>query len=127
MIPLSVALALLRVVVAGIFLAHAIVRILNGSIPQFGKFLESQGFPLGIAWVWAITVFEISAGLLLIVNRYVGLASAGLQVVLVVGIALIHRRFGWFVGEHGTGGSEYSVVLMAALLVIAAAAERRRP
>jgi putative oxidoreductase len=45
----------------------------------------------------------------------------GFGVILLVGIALIHRHLGWFVGEHGTGGSEYSVSLLLALLVIAAA------
>ena len=43
-----------------------------------------------------------------------------LAVIVAVGIALIHRHNGWFVGEHGTGGSEYSVALLAMLLVIAA-------
>ena len=32
-------------------------------------------------------------------------------------IWLIHRHNGWFVGEHGVGGSEYSVALLAMLLV----------
>jgi putative oxidoreductase len=37
------------------------------------------------------------------------------------GIVIIHAQLGWFVGEHGTGGSEYSVCLLLCLLVIAAA------
>ena len=34
---------------------------------------------------------------------------------------LIHANLGWFVGEHGVGGMEYSLCLIVALLVIAAA------
>ena len=34
---------------------------------------------------------------------------------------IIHARLGWFVGEHGTGGMDYSLSLMVSLLVIAAA------
>ena len=41
-------------------------------------------------------------------------------VIVAVGIYLIHRHNGWFVGEHGVGGSEYSVALLAMLLAIAA-------
>jgi len=32
---------------------------------------------------------------------------------------LIHSKFGWFVGEHGTGGSEYSVALLLLLFLVA--------
>ena len=39
----------------------------------------------------------------------------------VAPIVIIHWRLGWFVGEHGSGGMEYSVSLMVSLLVIAAA------
>ena len=38
-----------------------------------------------------------------------------------MGIVIIHWQLGWFVGEHGTGGMEYSLSLMVSLLVIAAA------
>ena len=47
-------------------------------------------------------------------------AASGLAVIVAVGIWLIHRHTGWFVGEHGVGGSEYSVALLAMLLVVAA-------
>lgn len=47
--------------------------------------------------------------------------ATGFIGMLLVGIGLIHWRNGWFVGEHGTGGSEYSVVLIGSLVVIAAA------
>ena len=43
------------------------------------------------------------------------------------GIVLIHRHFGWFVGEHGTGGSEYSVALIVLLLIVIADDHDRRP
>jgi putative oxidoreductase len=114
-------LVIIRLVLATLFMAHAIVRILNGSIPQFGGFMESKGFPNGVAVVWCITVFEILAGLALIINYKVRYFAAGLFVMVFAGILLIHMSLGWFVGEHGTGGSEYSVALMAMLLVVATA------
>ena len=118
--PLDDALRLLRIVTALLFMAHASMRFVLGTIPQFGGFMESQGFPHGQAWVLAITFYELGAGSLLILNRGVRWAASGLAVIVAVGIWLIHRHNGWFVGEHGVGGSEYSVALLAMLLVIAA-------
>jgi putative oxidoreductase len=114
-------LILLRISLAFIFLAHAIVRIANSSIESFGGFMESKGFPNGVAWVWAITAFEIIGGLLLAFGYFTRILSAGFIFLLIVGIIIIHASFGWFVGEHGTGGSEYSFILIMAFLVIAAA------
>lgn len=116
--PLTLLIA--RVATAGLFMAHAVVRIANGTIPQFGQFLEAQGFPAGEALVWAITVTELVAGVLLIIGRFVRPAAAALLAIAVGGIVLIHRHFGWFVGEHGTGGIEYSAALIILLLLIMA-------
>lgn len=119
-LSLKQSLLILRIAVAVIFLAHAIVRIGNGTIPQFGEFMESKGLPFGAAWVWAITAYEIAGGVLLLLGIYTRLLTAGFIILLLVGIVLIHASLGWFVGEHGTGGCEYSVILIVALLVIAA-------
>ena len=125
-ISLAQALMLVRIVTALLFMAHAAVRVANGTIPQFGKFMASVGFPAGEAVVWTITIVELIAGTLLILNRYVRVAATALFAIAATGIVLIHRHLGWFVGEHGTGGSEYSVALMVLLIVIAAA-DRSRP
>ena len=117
--PLDDALRLLRIVTALLFMAHASMRFVLGTIPQFGAFMESQGFPHGQAWVLAITAYELAAGSLLLLDRGVRWAASGLAVIVAVGIWLIHRHNGWFVGEHGIGGSEYSVALLAMLLVVA--------
>ncbi len=101
------------------FMAHAAVRIANGSIAQFGQFMESAGFPHGVLWVWAITITELVCGSLLVAGRYVQLATIPLAIIVLVGIGLIHIHIGWFVGEHGTGGSEYSVALLTLLLLVA--------
>ena len=120
-LSLDQAIILARVATAVFFMAHAIVRILLGAIPQFGKFMEAAGFPYGVAIVWLITASEILCGLLLISGRYVRIAVLPLLAIAGGGIAIIHARLGWFVGEFGTGGSEYSVALIVLLLVIAAA------
>lgn len=120
------ALILARIMTALFFMAHAIGRIILGTIPQFGLFLEGFGFPDGIAIVWIITLAEILCGLLLIIGYRVRLAVMPLLAIVIGGIVLIHARNGWFVGEHGTGGSEYSVALILLLLIIGTAPERGR-
>jgi putative oxidoreductase len=119
-LSLGTALHLLRIVTPLLFMAHAVVRIVNGTIPQFGKFMESAGFAPGVAWVWAITLTELIAGTAVLIGWRVRWAVLPLLLVAVGGIVLIHARIGWFVGEHSTGGSEYSVALIVMLLVIAA-------
>jgi putative oxidoreductase len=111
---------LLRAAVAVFFMAHASVRVIHGTIPGFAAFLESRGWPYGVALVWAITLLELVCGTLLICNRYVRWAAAGLFFVAFMGIVIIHAPLGWFVGEHGSGGMEYSLSLMFSLLVVAA-------
>ena len=112
-------LVLLRVSLAGIFMAHAIVRLINGTTPQFGGFLDTKGLLYGVAIVWAITVFEILGGVLMALGYFIKWLSLGFILMLIVGIAIIHYDLGWFVGEHGSGGCEYSIILIIALIVVA--------
>ncbi|MFZ5441704.1 MAG: DoxX family protein [Myxococcota bacterium] len=117
-LTLSRSLVLLRVMVAVVFLAHATVRVVNGTIPRFAGFLEDKGLPFGLAQVYAITAFELLGGLALAVGVFRRVLSAGFFVMLTLGNVLIHFERGWFVGEHGDGGMEYSVVLQVCLLVL---------
>lgn len=116
---------LLRIAIAVVFIAHAVVRTGNGTIPRFGEFLESKGFPAGVVLVWMITVFEITGGLLFALGKFVRWVAAGFILLLLTGIGIIHAELGWFVGEHGTGGCEYSFILIIALLPVAAADKER--
>ncbi len=124
---LNPSLVVLRIGTAMLFMAHAVVRIANGTIPRFADFLGALGFPQPLLWVWAITLVEIIGGSLMIAGIKVRWMALGLMVIAAGGIVLIHARQGWFVGEHGTGGIEYSACLILCLLVIAAAdVERQR-
>lgn len=120
-LSLKHSLFLLRISVAFIFITHAAFRIINGTIAQFGGFLNTKGLQFGITIVWAITAFEIIGGVLLALGYFTKWLSAGFILMLLVGVILIHASLGWFVGEHGTGGSEYSFILIMALIVIASA------
>ena len=117
---LGFALQVARVATPLFFVAHAVVRITSGSVPQFASFMAAKGFGDGFAVVWAITAYELLAGAMILLGYRVRLFAAGLAAIVLGGIVLIHFQLGWFVGEHGTGGSEYSVALLVLLLVIAA-------
>jgi putative oxidoreductase len=110
---------LLRIVVAAMFIIHATVRIYANTINQFGDFLETKGFPSGSIIVWLITIFEIVGGVILILGYFKKWIALGYIILLAIGIVIIHIGQGWFNGEFGTGGCEYSVTLIAALIVIA--------
>ena len=97
------------------------VRVTGGTVDRFGGFLTSKGFPYGTPIVWMITAYELAGGLLLALGYFTKWLSAGFIGILTIGIVIIHAEKGWFVGEHGEGGSEYSFILIIALIVIAAA------
>jgi putative oxidoreductase len=120
-VSLAHSLIVLRVATAIMFMAHAAVRAhSDAAIAGFGRFMASKGFPFPVGVVWGITAVELIGGALMIAGFYVRLVSAAFMAIAGMGIVLIHFQLGWFVGEHGTGGMEYSVLLMVALLVIAA-------
>lgn len=120
-LTLPQALVALRVTTAVMFMAHALVRILNGTIPRFADFLSDRGFVFSLAFVWALTVFELLGGAAMIIGKHTRWVAAGFMAIAAGGIVIIHAAQGWFVGEHGTGGVEYSLVLLVACFVIAAA------
>jgi putative oxidoreductase len=120
-INLSQSLFLLRIAVPFMLIAHAVIRITGGTIGRFANFLEERGFIFGLAIVWLITFAEIVGGILMILGYFTRWIAAIFIAQLTLGIIIIHAAKGWFVGEHGTGGVEYSIVLIVALIVIAAA------
>lgn len=119
-LSVSQSIILLRVSLSFIFIMHAVFRITNGSIEQFGGFLESKGLMLGTFIVWCLTVFEIIGGIVFAIGYFKKVLAVAFILMLIIGIVLIHASLGWFVGEHGTGGSEYSFILIIAFLVVAA-------
>jgi putative oxidoreductase len=120
-ITLARAIILLRVSLALVFIIHATVRILHHTIGNFSEFLTNKGFKYATVIVWMITVFEIVGGVILAIGNYVKQLSIGFIIILLIGIILIHLPLGWFVGEHGTGGVEYSFILIMAFIAVMAA------
>lgn len=117
---LSYAQTSFRILVAGLFIAHGIIRAAVGTVDEFGAFLDSRGFPLGIVLAWIITVYEIVGGAALAAGKWTRPLALGFVAHQVMGIILVHAKNGWFVVGHGTYGVEYSVLLIGSCLLIAA-------
>ena len=114
----SRAIVWLRFVVAMLLAAHGVARWTQGGVPPFGEFLTGQGMPFGVAIAWAITVWELVAGLVLAAGRWVAPIAVVFIAILGTGIALVHAPNGWFVVGLGRNGVEYSVLLIASLLAL---------
>ena len=122
----SVPIALLRILMGTVFMAHAIARLVDYSLPGFGEFLESKGFPAGFYLAWAITLFELIGGLCMLAGYFVRLFCIGEIIILITGIILVHWPNGWFVVGKTLGGIEYSVVLIVVLIAIFMASGKER-
>jgi putative oxidoreductase len=119
----------LRLGLALFFMIHAATRFTEADyFKGLGLGLGQFGMPFAYQLGLMATTIELVGGSLLIANRFARWVALGLFGISTVGILYIHLKFGWFVGEFGSGGAEFSVLLCAVCLVVAAtdAAARRK-
>lgn len=119
-VPLNpwLAVHVLRVAVAVVFLSHGLTRAWMDRVTPFGDVLDAWGFPVGIAWAWGVTLLEIIGGLLLLANVFIRPLAALFVIQMLVGIWFVHLPNGWFVVGHGQNGMEYSFLIIAACLAL---------
>lgn len=112
---------LLRLPASIIFLSHSLHGIFTGNdVNDFGIFfLNKIGFaPFGLFIAWAVVLSQVFTSVLLLIDRYVKIASLINIAILIMGIALVHFKEGWFVVGGGRNGMEFSVVLIFILLTL---------
>ncbi|HJV23086.1 MAG TPA: DoxX family protein [Holophagaceae bacterium] len=119
-------LTFVRLAAAAILLVHPVSRLLHHTVPVFGEWLGTQGFPMGTAVAYAVTFTELASGVALLSRRLVVPACAALIAILGMGIKMVHGPEGWFVVGGGRNGMEYSVLLIACLAGVALAHWPRR-
>lgn len=114
----SLSIAILRISLGLVFMAHATIRLVDYTLPGFGDFLQSKGFPGGFYLAWSVTLFELLGGACMLLRLFVKWFCVGEILILVTGIILVHSVNGWFVVGKTLGGMEYSVVLILVLLAV---------
>ncbi|MBK6316013.1 MAG: DoxX family protein [Blastocatellia bacterium] len=115
-----------RCTVAASMFIHGGYRVAAGTVGGFGGFLESAGLPAGLAVAWILTAVEIVGALSLLARVAVVPLSMWFIVQLATGVFLVHWSQGWFVVGGGTGGMEYSVVLIACFVSLVLSDEHSR-
>ncbi len=114
-------LIIFRFTLAGLFMAHAVMRFFEPHyFHDFGDFLAQRSVPFAHAVPYIATAIEMVGGVCLIFNQFARWVALGFFGISAGGIIIIHARYGWFNGEWGEGGCEYSVALCVMSLLIAA-------
>ncbi len=101
-------LLLLRLSLAVMWFAHALLKFVVFSIPGFAGWLESQGLPGFMAW--PVFLLEIIGGLMILLGYYGRYISIVLMPILLVAF-IVHFPNGWSHTSEG-GGWEYPAFLM---------------
>lgn len=111
---------ILRFAVAIVLIMHSVPGMFNNGINDFGNlYLNSVGFaPYGVFLAWLIKLSHVMAAVLLLLNKYIKLASLVTIFVLIMGIIMVHYSEGWFVVGGGRNGVEFNVLLIFVLLAI---------
>ena len=109
-------LAILRIVLGVIFIAHGWPKI--GNIEGTVGFLESLSVPLPVVMAWLLAGLEFGGGLLLIAGFLVTPVSVLLTVQMLAGIILVHASNGFYVIDRGTGGIEFNLIVAASAMML---------
>lgn len=110
----SLGLAILRVSLGVMWIAHALLKLFVFTLPGTAKFFDSVGLPGFLAY--PVFGAEILGGLALILGIYGRQASLLLIPIMAVA-AWVHAPNGWVHTSPG-GGWEYPVFLIIASVVV---------
>src|SRR5581483_5880160 len=118
---MSYGLLLLRVVVGGIFAAHGAQKLFGwfegpGRAGTRG-WIGSMGFRPDWLFAMLVSLQELGGGLLLAFGLLTPLGALAVTASMVVAVALVHWKNGFFVGK---GGYEFNLALATAAIALAA-------
>jgi len=114
---------LLRLVLGGLFLAHAGLKIFVFTPAGTANFFGSLGLPPVLAY--ATILAEVAGGLALILGVWVRLVALALVPLLLGTIATVHGAAGFFF-NNPNGGWEFPALWIAGLIVLALLGEGAR-
>lgn len=100
-------IALLRVGIGGIFVAHGIQKLAVFGIGGLAGFLGQLGVPFPTLSALAVTGAELLGGLALVAGFFTRLAAAPIAFSMIVAAATVHLKNGFFLPN----GVEYVLAL----------------
>jgi len=109
----------MRLAVCAILFTHGSYRLFHGEAPGLGEILKEEGVPAGRVLAYLICLAETGGTTLLALRLMVLPVVLVLCLIYFTGIMMFHRHNGFFVVGPGSGGWEYSAVLITCLLVTA--------
>lgn len=118
--PVSTGLAILRVALGVVFLAHGLKHLAGRE--KTTNWFGWLGFKApGFQWM-ASTATEIGVGILLVVGLLTGFAAAGVVGVMFVAFWTVHRNAGFFITAFMKEGTDVEGYEYVAVLALAATA-----
>jgi putative oxidoreductase len=110
-------------------LALGIIFIMHGSQKLFGafggqgpagtvQFLGGMGLHPAVFWGWLVIIVEFFGGLGILFGFLTRIAGLGLTADMVVAIALVHGKNGFFLGNPAGLGYEYNLALIGLSLCL---------
>lgn len=101
----------LRLALAAIMIAHALLKLLVFTLPGTAGFFAAHGFP---GWTaYPVFALELIGGVLLALGVGVRMVAAGL-IPVMIGALMVHWPNGWMFTAPN-GGWEYVAFIIAAL------------
>ena len=103
-------IALLRIVVGGIFVAHGAQKLFVFGIPGLAGLMGQIGVPFPLVSAVAVTAAEFLGGLALVAGLFTRWAALPIAFSMLVAAVTVHLKAGFFLPN----GVEYVLALFAA-------------
>jgi putative oxidoreductase len=108
----------IRIVLGIIFIVHGSQKLFGAfgghGVAGMAMFMKQLGANPPILWAWIVTLVEFFGGLGVLFGLLTRWAALGLAVNMIVAIALVHAKNGFF----NPGGFEYPLALIALSLAL---------
>src|SRR5262252_9602129 len=107
-------IALLRIAVGGVFVAHGAQKLFVFGIPGLAGLMGQLGIPFPTLSAVAVTAAEFLGGLALLAGFFTRWAALPIAFSMAVAAATVHLKAGFFLPN----GAEYVLALLAAAVAL---------
>lgn len=123
----DVGLLVLRLGLGAVMFAHGAQKLLGWwggpGVDGFLGWMGSMGVPAPLAWLAMLV--EFAGGIAVILGVFARVAALGFAGNMIVAIATVHWKHGFFLGGEGGDGIEFTLVLLCAAVAVALAGPGR--